>query len=255
MDNEKKKERFRKTAQNWNWSPDHLRLVGADEASEIAGIKLGHGALYLPCGGSVSPPKLCDAYMRDVQIQLNAPIENLKDIDADIKILACGTSVLKFAPDLPIIPVRGQITQIKATTLSATVKCNICCNGYFMPAVNDTHNMGATFQPDLNHSDIIDEDDLENIEKLNMAIPELGPELEVTGQRASVRATSRHRFPIVGLAPGHDNVYFSAAHGSHGILSSIMSAHLLADIILDRPRSLPKKVIAALSPQRFANRA
>lgn len=254
IDTEKKEQRFRKTVQNWNWSPAHMRLVSADEASEIAGIRLRYGALYLPDGGSVAPQKLCEAYLRNVEFHLDTPIENLQNIKADIKVLACGPSVLKFAPDLPIIPVRGQVTQVKATELSAEIKCNICCNGYFMPAVTGIHNMGATFQPDLNHSDIIDEDNLENIEKLTATIPELGSNLEVIGQRASVRATSKHRFPIVGAAPGHDNVYFSAAHGSHGILSSLMSAHLLADIILDRPRCLPKKVIAALSPERFANR-
>ncbi len=254
MDNKKKEERFRKTVQNWNWSPDHMRLVSVKEASEIAGIKLEHEALYLPQGGSVAPQKLCEAYMQNIELQLNTPIEKLQDIKADVTVLACGSSVLKFAPDLPIIPVRGQITQVKATPFSANVKCNICGNGYFMPAVKGIHTLGATFQPDLNHSDISDEDDIENIEKLSAVIPELGSGLEVTGQRASVRATSRHRFPIVGSAPGHNNVYFSAAHGSHGILSSLMSAHLLADFILDRPRCLPQKVIAALSPQRFANR-
>ena len=251
MDTEKKKIRLHRTVKNWRWDPAHMRLVRADEASRIAGIDLRYDALYLPDGGSVSPQKLCAAYLRNVEYHLNAPLEKLEDIEADIKVLACGPAALEFVPSLPIIPVRGQITQVKATQLSANVKCNICYEGYFMPAMDGVHTLGATFQPGLDHSGILKQDDQENIQKLAEAISGLEAGLEIVGQRASVRATSRNRFPIIGRVPGHDNVYISAAHGSYGLLSSLMGAHLLADMIMDRPRCLPANVIAALSPQRF----
>lgn len=255
MDDEKKEKRLPRTVENWNWDSAHMRLVGAEEASRLAGVSHGYDALYLPEGGSVSPKKLCVAYMRDVQCHYNTPVERLEDIDADIKILACGPAVLKFAPNLPIIPVRGQITQVKATQLSANVKCNICYEGYFTPAIDGIHTLGATFQPDLDHSRIINQDDQGNIQKLAKTIPGLEIGLEVVGHRASVRATSRNRFPIVGRVMDQENVYISAAHGSYGILSSLLGAHLLADMILDRPRCLPTDVIAALSPQRFKKRS
>lgn len=254
MDTEKKQKRLHRTVTNWNWAPAHMRLVSSDEASKIAGIGLRYNALYLPDGGSVSPKKLCAAYMGDIDYHLNTPVENLEDIDADITVLACGPAVLKFVPSLPIIPVRGQVSRVKATQLSTEIKCGICYDGYFMPAQNGVHTLGATFQPDLNHSNIIKQDDQENIQKLAEAIPGLDAGLEVVENRASVRATSRNRFPIIGPAPGLDTVYISAAHGSYGILSSLMGAHLLADMILDRPRCLPTNVIAALSPQRFKKR-
>jgi len=254
MDTDKKETRFQKTVANWNWSPAHMRLVSSDEASKIAGIDLPYNALHLPDGGSVAPKKLCAAYMRDTEYHLNTTIENLEGIDADAIVLACGSAVLKFVPSLPIIPVRGQVTQVKSTQLSANVKCGICYEGYFMPAKNGVHTLGATFQPDLNHSNIIKDDDQENIKKLGEAIPGLATGLEVEEQRASIRATSRDRFPIIGLAPDQDNVFISAAHGSYGILSSLMGAHLLADMIMDRPRCLPANVIAALSPRRFKKR-
>ena len=254
MDTEKKVVRLHKTVKNWNWAPAHMRIVSADEASAIAGIGLRYGALYLPDGGSVAPKKLCAAYMRNIEYHLNTPLENLEDIDADVVVLACGPAVARFVPSLPIIPVRGQITQVKATQLSADIKCGICYEGYFMPAKNGVHTLGATFQPDLNHSNIIEQDDQENIQKLAETIPGLEAGLEVVEQRASIRATSRDRFPIIGQAPGQDTVYITAAHGSYGILSSLMGAHLLADMIMGRPRCLPTDVIAALSPQRFKKR-
>ena len=254
MDTDKKEKRLHRTVENWNWAPAHMRLVSSGEASEIAGINLEYGALYLPDGGSVAPKKLCAAYTRDIECHLNSPVENLDQIDADVKILACGPAVLKFVPGLSIIPVRGQITQVKATQLSAKIKCGICYEGYFMPARDGIHTLGATFQPDVNHADIISQDNQDNIQKLAEAIPGLEVGLEVVGQRAAIRATSRNRFPIIGRATGQDNVYISAAHGSYGVLSSLMAAHLLVDMIMGRPRCLPADVIAALSPQRFKKR-
>jgi len=255
LDDEKKERRLRQTVPNWNWPTNLMRIVTPEEASEIAGIPLEHNALYLPQGGSVAPQKLCETYIQGVEHHLNTPIEKLDDIDADIKVLACGPAVLEFAPDLPLVPVRGQITQVKASPISKQLKCSICYHGYILPAMDGVHALGATFQPTLDHTDIIEQDDLENIERLKLAIPALTDDLEVTGQRASVRATSRDRFPVIGPAPGHENVYISTAHGSYGILSSLMGAHLLSNMILDRPRCLPAHVIKALSPDRFKKSA
>lgn len=254
MTSDKIRDRLRRTIKNWNWDAAHMRLVDADEASRIAGIELHHEALHLPEGGNVSPEKLCAAYARDVEVHLNTQIENLDDIDASVTVLACGPAVARFAPELPLIPVRGQITQVTATASSAALKCNLCHSGYMTPARDGVHTLGATFQPDQIETALREEDDQENIRKLAEIAPGLEQGLTVTGQRASVRATSRNRFPILGALPGHSNVYISAAHGSYGMLSSLMGAHLLADMIHARPHCLPADVIKALSPQRFKNR-
>ncbi|USG63188.1 FAD-dependent 5-carboxymethylaminomethyl-2-thiouridine(34) oxidoreductase MnmC [Sneathiella marina] len=254
MTSDKIRDRLRRTQENWGWEAAHMRLVSRIEASEIAGIELRHDALYLPEGGYVSPKKLCAAYARNIEVHLNAEITDLAEIDAPVTVLACGPAVAKFAPTLPLIPVRGQITQVAATARSAALNCNLCHSGYMTPAHNGEHTLGATFQPDTEDSDLRAEDDQENIDRLAEIIPGLESGLTVTGQRASVRATSRNRFPIIGALPGHDHVYMSAAHGSYGILSSLMSAHLLTDMILNRPRCLPTDVIKALSPTRFKKR-
>ncbi len=251
ISDEKKEKRLLRTVKNWAWDDVHMRIARSDEASALAGIDLEYDALYLPESGSVSPEKLCGAYMRDGDFHLNAPVEKLEDIDADIKILTCGTAALKFAPDLPISSVRGQITQVKATQYSADVKCNICYDGYFMPARDGVHTLGATFQPWLDHSEVIEQDNQDNMLKLAQTLPGLETGLKVIGQRASVRATSRDHFPVVGRVPKLGNAYISAAHGSYGILSSLMAAHLLVDMILDRPLCLAADSVAALSPARF----
>ncbi|MBO6824751.1 MAG: FAD-dependent 5-carboxymethylaminomethyl-2-thiouridine(34) oxidoreductase MnmC [Sneathiella sp.] len=255
LDDERKDRRLRQTVPNWSWPSDHMRLVTKGEASDIAGIPLDHDALYLPTGGSIAPQKLCARYVDGTEYHLNTPIEDLDDIDADIKILACGPAVQKFAPELPIIPVRGQISQLEASTTSSNLQCSLCYHGYILPAVEGIHTLGATFLPNSDNAEIDEMDDLENTQRLGMAIPALKECTNVIGQRASVRATSRDRFPVIGKAPGKDNVYVSAAHGSYGILSTLAGAHLLASMILDRPRALPKQVIKTLDPARFEKRA
>lgn len=249
--NEQKAKRYAQTVKNWGWNEGEMRLVDTVEASEIAGIDLNYDALYLRRAGCVSPQKLCAAYMSGVDYHVNARIESLDEVEADVKVLACGVEALKFLSDLPLSPVRGQLTQVKASQHSADLRCNICYGGYFMPAQDGVHTVGATFQPWLEHSDVIEQDDQDNIMKLAAVVPGLEQGLEVIDRRASVRASSKDHFPVVGAVPGLEGVYISSGHGSHGILSSLMAAHLLADMILGRPLCLGMHTVAALSPVRF----
>jgi len=145
--------------------------------------------------------------------------------------------------------VRGQVTEVQASELSRDVRTSICYGGYLSPSHDGVHIVGATFQRWINDSNIIEQDNVDNIQKLGGVMPDLVQGLEVVGQRASVRATSRDYFPVVG--PVSDKLYVSAAHGSHGIVSSLMAAHLLSDMIVGRSFCLPSDVVRALSPRRF----
>lgn len=252
---EKKKKRFFQTVDNWGWMAETLNIVDADAASEIAGVELRHEAMYLPQSGSVSPKGLCAAYADGIDYHLNAPKDAWRDSKADAVILACGPAVAEYMPELPAGRVRGQITEVAATEKSSEIKTTICYGGYMSAPVNGMHIVGSTFQRWLDHSDIIEQDDIDNINKMAAHIPGMDEDMNIIGQRASVRATSKDHFPIVGRVEGHDlgrdNVYVSAAHGSHGILSTLIAAKLLTDMITERPYSLSKDTIAALSPSRF----
>lgn len=247
----KKQKRFSQTALNWGWDEYHMKVVGMDEASEIAGIDIAHEALYLPESGSVSPKKLCEAYMRGIDYHVNTPIDTPADLDADVVVLACGTAVKDFCPDLPISGVRGQLTMVKETEYSRDLKCSICYGGYFSRATDGVHIVGSTFQRWLDHTEVLDDDDEDNLKKLVANISGIDMGMEIVGRRAAMRATSRDNFPIVGAVPGQTNAYVSAAHGSHGILSTLMGAHVLADMILERPFCLGEPSVAALAPSRF----
>lgn len=251
---EKKDRQLRRTAENWGWETDQMRLVSKEEASRLANLELRQEALYLPNSGTVSPRKLCRAYAQGIPCLFNEEINRLEEIDAEVIILAAGPAVSRFAPQLPIIPVRGQITEIRATAQTEKLNCCLSYEGYITPAKEGLHTVGATFQPSIASSHIEAEDDQENIAKLRKTVPQLDETVDIVNHRASVRASSRDRFPIVGRIAKYPALYVTTGHGSYGLLSTLMAAELLVDIILDRPRCLPASALKILRPDRFKPR-
>lgn len=252
MSDEKRKIRFYKMAQNWDWPEEKLRILAPRGASDLAGAELRQEALYLPRSGFISPKKLCAAYARGVKVHLGVQIHDLSDIEAAIIILACGPAAANFRSSafLPLNKVRGQITWVEKTPQSVALKACLCYGGYVAPAYKGAHILGSTFQRWLDHTDVLPQDDADNLSKLEQAVPGLTNGMGAVSSRASIRTTAPDHFPIVGQLGG--NVYVSTAHGSHGILSSLMAAHLLRDMIESRSAALPESTIKALSPYRFA---
>lgn len=246
---EKKEKRFAEMLKNWNWP--ELAFVSAAQASEISGLNIKHDGLYLPRSGMVSPRKLCAALADGIDVHLNTPVDDFGDIDADVFIVASGTGSAKLTKrfSLPLQSVRGQITDVKHQNETQRPNCAICYGGYLTPPIDGLHTVGSTFQRWLDHSDILPEDDTDNIEKLSAVLQDFAEGLSIAGQRASVRTSSRDQFPVVGRLD--ENIYISTAHGSHGILSALMAAKILSERIMGQVPGLPESVIQKLDPARF----
>jgi tRNA 5-methylaminomethyl-2-thiouridine biosynthesis bifunctional protein len=186
--------------------------------------------------------------VQDIEVNLKTYVPSLDVLWADAVVLACGLGVLGFYPMMPLKAVRGQVTMVKANTESAKLKTNLCYGGYTSAPMNGVHMVGSTFQRWLAHTDLLQEDDADNLGKLSAHVPHF-TELEVIGARAALRTTSADHFPIAGKI--ERNIYVSTAHGSHGILSSLMAAGVITDTILARKSSLGPDVLKSLSPDRF----
>jgi glycine/D-amino acid oxidase-like deaminating enzyme len=65
--------------------------------------------------------------------------------------------------------------------------------------------------------------------------------------RACARPLSADGRPLLGRAPGRDDVFVAAGHGPWGISLGPASARLVADLVLGRAAAPPR----ALDPARF----
>ena len=249
MNDEKKARRFPKTVESWKqfgFDAGDMRLVNADEASEIAGIDIPHDALLLPRGGSVSPRELCQFLSHDIEMHYNVDAVP----DGDVVIFAGGAAMRDHdvLQGLDLRAVRGQVSYAAANAQTKALKTHITYGGYVSPAIGGRHVVGSTFQRWLSHDDLLLEDDQDNLAKLRGALPGFEG-VEIVDQWAGVRCTSRDHFPVVGHL--RDNIYVSSAHGSHGIVSAIMAADILAGMILGLPKKVSDECLAALSPRRL----
>lgn len=256
-----KDKRYHGFKKNWGWHDDHARIISAEESSDVAGIKILQPSLYFEGAGMVSPKKatlhmasaakivMCDI----IHLEEAGSTWRIDGEEFDCVILAGSFDVLQFSYTrrLPIEKVRGQVTRIEASPLYNQLKPNLCYGGYASVAENGEAILGSTFQTWIDDPALRPEDDNDNIEKLRAVVPHLANDLKVIGGRASFRSAAKDRAPIIGQIHGIENLYISTAHGSHGILSSVMGAEYLASKIMGDAHILPKSVERFLSPSRF----
>lgn len=248
---EDRRKKFTRAVDHWGWG-EHMRLVDPTQASDIAGVFVSHPALYLPDAGYVCPPALCVSLADGIEPRFDHPVADINALDADAVILCNGVRAMDFVPDLKLHTVRGQVTLANSTEHSACLKTNLCYGGYAAPTVDGVHVVGASFQRWLSHTDLMAEDDRDNLDKLARAVPSLTG-LTIQGARASLRCSSHDRFPVIGQVD--DRIFVSTAHGSHGIISSLLGAHYLADLLRGGASCLPTDTARALSPGRFRGKA
>ncbi len=229
-----KDRRFRGYIENLGWHGDHIRRQGDD--------------LYYPDGASVSPCKLCHALAQNAEVHLNTKIENLDQIETGTIVLANGHAVRAlWNDDLTLYPIRGQVSWTKPVP---GLDKNICFGGYITPLTSEGfHVLGSTFERHETEIDVRVDGHYSNLENYNCAESEKLSESEIVGGWVGVRTAAKGNFPIVGaLGAGH---YISTAHGSHGIVSSIMAAEIILSQIVREIIPAPQGVLKALSPKRF----
>ncbi|MCB9990768.1 MAG: bifunctional tRNA (5-methylaminomethyl-2-thiouridine)(34)-methyltransferase MnmD/FAD-dependent 5-carboxymethylaminomethyl-2-thiouridine(34) oxidoreductase MnmC [Rhodospirillales bacterium] len=265
MTSPEKEKRFRALADSGLWHADHLALLTAEESSEIAGVVVDYPAMYLPDAGVVYPQLLCSIYAGGMDVRLNSLVNHwdagqVNGEHFDAVILACAAAATEFEPLswLPVHTVRGQVSYVSASAQSENLRTALCYGGYIAPACDGEHTLGATFQKWLEDTDVCEEDHHENLEKLAACVPALNG-LTARGGKSGLRTASKDRVPLIGRACDAqgdviDGVFLSLAHGSHGIVSALAAAHLLADMIALTPHCLAQDGIESLFAGRFPAR-
>lgn len=155
--------------------------INAQQATELAGVKLVTSGIYYPDSGWLEPAAICQTLCAHQNIQFHGGIsidqldkkpdgwhicsQQGQTFDADIIIIACGQLSNRFAQSqwLPLKSLRGQTTDLAASNTSITLKRALCEQGYITPAKNDVHAIGATYSSTNTNGEILTKDHQENI--------------------------------------------------------------------------------------------
>jgi len=277
------------------------RILDAEQLAGYCGLDIDSDGLLYPLAGYLSPRKLCQVLCEDagpsLQLITATRIEQLhydvgqwllvdahqqQRLACDAVVIANGAQLHQFSQtaELPISPVRGQLSYMPASSDSQQLRCPLCYEGYILPAQHGRHVIGASFRTDDDSTELLQDEHRENLAALHAWLPRLFSDSAVVDGRASVRAVTPDRLPLVGPVPDREyfyqhyrdlqrgraaasypagrylpGLYVNVGHGARGLTSSLLSAEMLAAQLNGEPSPVYKTVQDALHPARFMIRA
>lgn len=240
---------------------DYCRFVEREEARALAGWPVEAGGWWFPQAGWVEPPSLVRALLAGIEVRCGQRIDRLDAIDAgdiDDVVLANGIGAPALAPQfkLPIRPGRGLVSHIPE---AATPPFDIVVTrlGYVTPAIDGVRCAGATMTADdLDPAPRL-ADHIENLHRLDMALPGFGRGLDPArlDGRVSFRPMSPDRLPIVGPLSASEGLWIVDGFGARGLVFAAICAELLASELCGEPLPLESDLAAAVAPARPGRRS
>lgn len=247
-----------------------FQFVNYLEASEIAGIALKTGGIFLPQAGWVNPRLFCATLSKhaliNVQTATNvisiAPSKNgwqvqlnNGEIEAD-NVVICNANDLKqfgFCASAQITSVRGQLEFFAPNNISKNLKTIICSDHYLSPAVAGIHSIGTTYAPNDMRIEICAADTQSNLWALGIISPEILHVIDKNSvsSRVAFRSQTLDYRPLAGQLlneqrlrenpprynaksvdlPWLQGLYVNAGHGSKGMITAPICGELIACFI------------------------
>ncbi|MFQ1786170.1 bifunctional tRNA (5-methylaminomethyl-2-thiouridine)(34)-methyltransferase MnmD/FAD-dependent 5-carboxymethylaminomethyl-2-thiouridine(34) oxidoreductase MnmC [Aeromonas veronii] len=270
------------------------------EVEQVVGLPCGHSGVSYPQGGWLCPADFTRATIKEAQASGLLEVVFKTEVVAITEladgwqvesqdgrhwqvpnlVVAAGhqlPALLPFA-ELPLYPVRGQVSHVPTSASLSRLNTVLCYDGYLTPAHNDHHCIGASYGRNQTDLGFRAEEQLQNQARLQACLPEQSwpAEVDVSGNeaRVGVRCASRDHLPVVGpvarlqgLAdhyaqlqhdqhnvqplPLHPGLYVLGALGSRGLCSAPLCGELLASEICDDPLPLAADLLEALHPARY----
>ncbi|MDM8559972.1 glycine oxidase ThiO [Candidatus Parabeggiatoa sp. HSG14] len=227
-------------------------------------------ALWLPDVTQIRNPKLIKA-LKQALVLARVPLLEQNTVQAllkkDDKIIGVETKPLGFIAakqvvvtagawtarllntidiSLNITPVRGQMISF-ATQPGLISRIILANNRYVIPRRDGCVLVGSTVEHvgfDKSTTEVA-------LEDLKYAAFDLIPRLtDYTVQKswAGLRPCSPNSVPYIGKYPTIEGLYINAGHFRNGFVLGLASAHLLADIILERPPILEPSMYLGNTP-------
>jgi tRNA 5-methylaminomethyl-2-thiouridine biosynthesis bifunctional protein len=256
-------------------SNDLIQWVNSEKASEIAGIKVDHSAVYLPEAGWIFPKSLCSELTKSPNITTQFETEVLKidkpnniwraetknkSFEADVVVIANAFDALRFDQTswLPLRPVRGQALQIESKNELQALKTVISYDGYLAPEVDGAHMLGATYDRDNPLDGVREKDSLELIERLKNALPCI-QDPKIQSARVGIRTSTPGQTPIIGPCLNKNgkslsDIYISLGHGSRGLSFAPLSGEIIASQVCGEAIPMSSNLLYVCSAQRHWDR-
>ncbi|MFC3033961.1 bifunctional tRNA (5-methylaminomethyl-2-thiouridine)(34)-methyltransferase MnmD/FAD-dependent 5-carboxymethylaminomethyl-2-thiouridine(34) oxidoreductase MnmC [Pseudoalteromonas fenneropenaei] len=288
-----------------SWPNALIRAVDLDAADKLAGVPTGYSGLFIEQAGWVSPPELTQALftkaasLSTIHSHFNTEIKRLEQTtegwllhskDASFGpfsdvIVAMGEHSDAFiqTAQLPLHGVRGQVSHIAASPSSNQLKTVLCHKGYFTPALDGQHCMGATFDKHSKSRAVTEADNDTNRKQLEGFYgtepwcQELGA---IVNAKAAVRCCFYDHLPMLGevideqdyehafanlrkgkqfdfapLQRPQQGLHVFTGLGARGLCSAPLLAEHLVASLLGEPRPLSHRLSEATHPARFVIRA
>ncbi|MDX1489765.1 MAG: bifunctional tRNA (5-methylaminomethyl-2-thiouridine)(34)-methyltransferase MnmD/FAD-dependent 5-carboxymethylaminomethyl-2-thiouridine(34) oxidoreductase MnmC [Pseudohongiellaceae bacterium] len=291
------------SSRNKRCAPVKLELYAADivqrleqeQASEAAGIPLDGAANLQRLGGWVNPKALCQSYIShpNITVLSNTCVEKLEKkgnlwsvstherelAKAPFVIVANSVAAMELEQTsaIRLIPLRGQVSYVKASEKSTDLKSVVCGMSYISPSFEGLHSAGASYSKSVDELSLSQKEHEENIEGIAPHLPSSAITVQqIETGRVSVRAGSPDRMPIAGpvhdyaqleqdylslghrdkqspenIAPYLEGLYLNVGHGSHGFTNAPLIAEYLASLINQELSPLPQSVAQFIHPARF----
>ncbi|WP_421230564.1 bifunctional tRNA (5-methylaminomethyl-2-thiouridine)(34)-methyltransferase MnmD/FAD-dependent 5-carboxymethylaminomethyl-2-thiouridine(34) oxidoreductase MnmC [Aeromonas jandaei] len=277
-----------------------MHPLSTAEVEQVVGLPCGHSGVSYPLGGWLCPADLTRAAIKEAQasglleVMFNTEVVAIAEQmdgwqvesrdgrrwQAPNLVVAAGHKLPALIPfaELPLYPVRGQVSHVPTSASLSRLNTVLCYDGYLTPAHNDHHCIGASYGRNQTDLGFRAEEQLQNQARLQACLPEQNWPCEVdvsdNEARVGVRCASRDHLPVVGpvarLAsltdhyaglhtdqqnaaslPCHPGLYVLGALGSRGLCSAPLCGELLASEICGDPLPLAADLLEALHPARY----
>jgi tRNA 5-methylaminomethyl-2-thiouridine biosynthesis bifunctional protein len=270
---------------------NNVQFLNAKQASDIAGISLNMGGLYLPQAGWVRPIALCEALAGlplitiitatnalKIEKKSNAwqvILEQNKTLEADLVVICNANDIERFSQcnSVKITPVRGQINFFAQNNVSQHIKSIICSDHSLSPAVAGLHTIGTSYAPNDTNPHTSDTDMRENLNALRKISAELYQNIDLNAVQGRVawRSHTLDYMPLAGQIvddeklrakpprynakpeslPWLSGLYVNAGHGSKGMITAPLCAELIACLATNSALPIEAKLASSLNPSRF----
>ena len=282
------------------FSFDNAQVVSADEAKVLCGVSLA--GTFFPEGGWVNLKKICEdlfSGLTNQQTMMRCTVakiayrdkhwtvydEQQKIIGVTPRLfLANGLGVKALAAcagiDLPLKPVRGQLSTFQFKKESSWAKCRpkvaISGKAYCLPPIEMGDGsyqwmVGSSYDENEDDLSVWDQSHQENLSLIQeMLETECDPsEIEPADAFVGIRCVASDRLPIMGPVKGHPGLYILTSLGSRGVMWSALAHQMFTEHLAEEMRhsafletrffagarlaglGLSEDLVSALLPARF----